>query len=271
MSTLHGWPHTFPPVAVFGEVADLTALPDFKPAKRGDLAAAERVVRIFLDRRPYLLDALLQARRCAAVVYADSSSGNRLPEAFAHAIASTHGLQPWRLNQTRSVVSCKDTAKDTNGDSNQPAQSVPHHRAHESAIDRFLARPCFEWSVPAPKVPPCCPVLLLDDVVTTGGSLSEMRRFIAREGGWPQAACALVSTPSRSYRDDGTELVPDARTKADLLKIWPEVGNYLAEHGVCAGRVDCLTQSEMRLLIREARKDSSRETSRVSLATATTP
>jgi hypothetical protein len=230
------WPNSFPPVAVFAHVSELTASPDFKPAKRGDFNAALRIVTGFADRFSWwpIDRAIAQARPdyLAAVLPAPGAQGaNQLPAAFAHILTQRTGIP---------VLDARKA----------PSQTSNKHRTHTNAWDRFRVRPAFAWPSPPPPPAGDHAVLMLDDVVTTGASFAELRAFLYGSGFWPVAAVALVSTPSRNYGDEGTRLVPTLDEYRRMFADKPEIAGILSRLGIAGGNPYALTEAEIRLVLR---------------------
>lgn len=239
-----GWSRDFPPVAVFGPVAELTAHADFHAAKRGDFEAACRVVEDFGDRFGWAaITALLGVRPVTVIAYAAPASGNQLPRALAEAIADRY---PKRFLLLELIQPARD--------SGAADAKAARHRAHEKAWDRFVRRPVFDLPASGPRLPYRAPTLLVDDVVTTGGSISELRRFVQTVAElWPIGAAALVSTPRRSPPGDGTRIVPTREERERFHRAVPGAANILADHGIYGGNTAHLTVSELRLLIAQAK------------------
>jgi hypothetical protein len=92
--------------------------------------------------------------------------------------------------------------------------------------------------------------LLLDDVATQGGTLSELRQWVLRSGG--AGVCAIASlcyTPSR-HMSDGRTIAPTLGTLGTLDRRFglDAVGGMLGEMGIYGGNPWCLTESEACLI-----------------------
>lgn len=223
------WTHDFPNAAHFVPTSRLTAHPAFKPAKRGSIAAARQVVHDLCapqigsvyHRLAYVIDST-RPHAIAGVLSHDIGS-NQLPTAFAEAIAATYGIPVLPIHKKPSA-----------------------RRTKTDAISRLLHRP--EFVLSETKFPRMTRVLMVDDIITTGGSISQLRQFLWAQNFWPVSAAAIAATPSRARREDGTRLAPRAATIHALVSRHPDIAHTLQAHGIYDGTLFCLTDAEAHAL-----------------------
>lgn len=219
------WTHDFPHAAHFVSTSRLTAHPDFKPAKRGSIAAAGQVVHDLcataIGSVYHRLSFLLDTTRPEAIagVLSEEIGSNQLPTAFANAISATYGIPVLPIHKKPSP-----------------------RRTKTDAITRLTHRP--EFVLSATKLPRMARVLMVDDIITTGGSISQLRQFLWANDLWPVAAAAIAATPSRIRHEDGTRLAPRTATIHALLERHPDIEATLAQLGVYDGALYCLTDAE---------------------------
>lgn len=221
----HPWPSKFPLVTSTRAVGELMRHPDFDAAKHnGDRAAADRVVSALID--PNAIAALARTHRGArlVVVGGASTDANQIPAAFADAVARISGL-PLDRGLLR-VNSPKHTGK--------------------SAIGRFIARAKFAGSLQ-----PGANYIALDDVMTQGGTISELRQFINRNGSRLVAIATLAHTKS-TVMSDGRQIAPTAETRARLVAQFDpkRLQHVLRQFDVYEGDILSLTESECLMLCR---------------------
>jgi len=219
------WPSKFPPVASTRSVGELMRHPDFDAAKHGgDRAAAERLVADLLD--PDSVAALVRAHRNArlVVVGGATSDANQIPAAYADAITKLSALP-----LDRSVLRINS----------------PKHTG-KSAVGRFIARAQFAGALRAGAN-----YIALDDVMTQGGTISELRQFITRNGSRLVAVATLAYTKS-SVMSNGLQIAPTAETRARLIAQFnpKQLGALLKSYGVYDGDILSLTESESLMLCR---------------------
>ncbi len=158
------WPPDFPKLFAHTTVSNITGHPDFKAAKAGDSAAAKRLVDALV--KPERLKALAERYPNAIVVPVaelEPTGKNQIPWALGSALAKA-GLPMSDKIVSRSTVS----------------------RRLMSAVDRLLGRKVFDGEVVRGK-----DYILVDDVVTQGGTLDELRTHIVNNGGNVVAVTSL--------------------------------------------------------------------------------
>lgn len=198
--------------------------PDFSAAKHGgDRAAADRLVASLID--PEAIAQFTQNYRGARLVVVGGSreDANQIPAAYAEAMERISGLPLDRgLLRTNS----------------------PKHTG-KSALGRFLARARFGGGLR-----PGANYIALDDVMTQGGTISELRQFINQSGSHLVAVATLAHTRS-SVMSNGLQIAPTLATRRNLHeRFGKKLGELLKTFDVYEGNVHALTESECLLLCR---------------------
>ncbi|QFY88603.1 hypothetical protein D5125_03405 [Magnetovirga frankeli] len=220
------WPEDFPPAVVNTTNTKVTTHPDFKKAKAGDLDAARRLVRDLV--KPERIKALAQKFPDAIVVpvvEVESSGTNAIPLALAE-LLSDAGLKIDRnIKQTSSGK-----------------------RKNLNAAQRLLERKRF-----AGKVVKGGKYILVDDVLTQGGTAHELRHHLANSGG------DAVAVLSLSFSAGSNIIAVKPGTLAALRDQFnvSELENVLYQYNI-AGKIEALTESEARALLRYGSIDSLR-------------
>jgi hypothetical protein len=221
----HSWPTNFPKVSSTRTVGELMKHPDFDRAKHcGDRAAADRLVADLID--PEAISRFAQSHRNARLVVVGGAptDSNQIPAAFAEAFEKASGLPLDRgLLRTNS----------------------PKHTG-KNALGRFRARAMF-----AGGLRPGANYVGLDDVMTQGGTISELRQFINRSGSRMVAVATLAHTRS-SVMSDGLQIAPTLEVRQKLKESFDlkQLGGLLKKFDIYGGDVFSLTESECRLLCR---------------------
>lgn len=201
--------------------ARLRAHPDYRAAKAGDLAAAQRLVEQLAD--PATIEQVARAypgARFVAVTSPGKADGNAIPLALAARYArATGGAVDGEIVQVRKVG-----------------------HTGSSAHYRFATRAEFDGPVEAGAS-----YVLVDDVLTMGGTLAELASHIAANGGQVKAAVVLASE-SRAGR-----LAP---TAAETERLRTVHGELLDELGLDAR---ALTGDEARYLLGFRSTDAARD------------
>ncbi|AHF94962.1 hypothetical protein OPIT5_00060 (plasmid) [Opitutaceae bacterium TAV5] len=197
--------------------------PDFRAAKYdGDIEAARRLVKTFIDVAA--LDMLARRHNESRLIVVGGAVTNRIPDAFAEAVSETTGF---RLD--RGVLK----------------QHSPKHTG-KTAMRRFLSRATF-----AGRITGGANYIALDDVMTQGGTVSELRQFLQRQGSRVVAVATLSFTPSK-VMSDGIHIAPTPESRRILMERLPPepLSALLAECGIYGGNLFAMTESEIRLLLR---------------------
>jgi adenine/guanine phosphoribosyltransferase-like PRPP-binding protein len=198
----------FPDVIIQTNMTKLQAHPAYRAAKEGDMVAAFRVVESV--RKPSKLR--WEADEIVAVAQFDRDKKNALPIAYAILLGREIGVPVNRTVIQENIVS--------------------HTGAN--APTRILGQPIFDGSIPPGKR-----ILIVDDVVTFGATLANLRGFIESRG----STVVGASTLSASY--GGTKLALPEHVKETLFGRFPSVTGLANELGF---EPDCFTNREARFL-----------------------
>ncbi len=224
------WPPGFPDVVVqqsSGSSVRLKEQPGYEAAKRQyDVAAAFAVVEAMVDPRSIAVLRAIVAGRPAVIVpvEAEENGRNALPIAYADAISHALGL-PLGMG----IVQINRTFR-TGADS-----------AH-----RLLARASFDGEVQRGQH-----YVIVDDVVTQGGTLADLRSYIEGRGGKVIAASALAGSSGSHV----LALRPDT-----LAALRERFGGVESEYqGAFGHGYDGLTDSEARAILRFGMVDAFRD------------
>jgi hypothetical protein len=222
------WPANFPNVRVMTNGGKLTGHPDFKAAKRGDAEAGARLVMALAGRLK--LRALAQAHPNAIVlpvIASERTGNNAIPGAFAERIAYVTGLR---------------TAFDV-------VQVSRVGRTGSPLWHRMAFRPQYAGPIEAGAE-----YLLVDDMVTGGGSLAELRRYVEGQGGKVvgMATLAAAQYSTNIALSEETRLALEARMGVDLLR------EFLQTENLYGGEQRALTESEARALLAAGSLDAAR-------------
>jgi predicted amidophosphoribosyltransferase len=241
MSGLSGWDGNFPKVMHFVDPKNCCAKPwrllqnhpDYDAAKNHeDRAAALRLVQDLLStpenkaQMKFLKDTYPGA--VIASVHAIEAAGkNRIPQMLAEYIAKKTGLD----------------AGDTIVQTNQV------FRTASDAWYRFAFRPEFDGPVKKGGT-----YILVDDVFAFGGSFSELRRHIERNGG------KVVQTAAMALGGHGDEIALSPAMRARLLDTCGEkpLSSFLKEFNLYDGNYRSLTQPEAYVLVKTPSLDEAR-------------
>ena len=212
-----GWDASFPDVAVAHPLAFLNNHPDYAAAKAGDSTAALRVARDAIT--PEFVDQVRQAippgskPTIVPVLAREGAGDNRVPLAAAEVLAQRLGLET----------------------STKPLQAEKIGRTSASAMERVARQPTFQGEV-APG-----DYILLDDTLTQGGTLAQLKTHIEDNGGRVVLATALTGKNySRKLSLDSSTLA-EVRGKYGSIEPWfRETFGYGFEG---------LTQSEARTIL----------------------
>ena len=233
------WPENFPKVILQTTLASIKQKwPELhQRAKAGSDGAAIALVRNILGeervgKRPNpkwgKLRALAAAhpRAIVAYVHAEEATGrNKIPAAYAHVISMITGLRV----------------------ANRIVQTVRANHTGANAVDRMMRRAAFDGPVVRGGE-----YILVDDHVTQGGTLNELRKHIQSKGG----KIVAVSTLTASQFSDTISISADA-VKALYEKFGNDLDEELQKAGIANGVAE-LTQSQAREL-RKLRADTLRD------------
>ena len=224
------WPVGFPDVVV-QQAPDspvrLKDQPGYERARRGgDIFAALEVVRALLDPRRlgHLQSSFDGAKPILVAVQAEEAGRNALPTAYAFELGRLLGPQA-----EREIVQINRT-----------------YRIGADSIHRLTSRGYFDGFVLAGQA-----YVIVDDVVTQGGTLADLRSYIERQGGKVLAATTLIGSTG-SHRL--------ALRQETLAALREGFGTAEAEYeGAFGHGYEGLTESEARAIIRLGVADAVRD------------
>ncbi|MFM4777044.1 LPD38 domain-containing protein [Aeromonas veronii] len=228
------WKAGFPEVILHGRLGDATSHPDYEAAKGGDDAAARRLVRDVLSPDSVRqLKAVIGNREAIALgVHAEEVvSRNAIPQAMADVLGKVLGIEV-----SVDIV-----------------QSAKVGRTSQDGFGRLANQPRFDGTVRTDK-----PYLIMDDTLTQGGTLANLKGYIEKRGGEVLAATALTGKQySAKIAIDSSTLkqLRDHYDGTDLEAWWQNRFGY---------GFDSLTESEGRYLLRA--KDADKIRGRVTAA-----
>lgn len=212
-----GWSADFPDTVLAHPLSFLNNHPDYAAAKAGDDAAALRVARDAVT--PEFVEQVRaiipegSSPHIVPVLAREGAGDNRIPLMAAEVLAQRLGLET-----------------DTNV---MQAQKVG--RTQSNALERIANQPTFDGGVVAAEY------LLLDDTLTQGGTLAQLKTHIEDNGGQVLAALALTGKNySRKLAIDPDTLAQVRGKYSDIEPWWRETFGYGFEG---------LTQSEARTLL----------------------
>ncbi|HCM1854066.1 TPA: PLxRFG domain-containing protein [Salmonella enterica subsp. arizonae serovar 56:z4,z23:-] len=223
------WDDDFPDTVLHGRLGDATAHKDYEAAKGGDDAAARRLVADVMTRQSVdKLRQLLNGRKAilAAVHAEEAVSRNAIPQAMADVLGKVLDLEvdPYLL------------------------QAAKVGRTAQDGFGRLTNQPAFEGPVRTDL-----PYILLDDTLTQGGTLANLKGYIENHGGKVIGTSALTGKRYSAKIALAAETLDKLRNHfegTDLENWWNE------QHGY---GFDRLTESEANYLIRAADADKIRD------------
>ncbi|MDR1893875.1 MAG: hypothetical protein LBQ61_04180, partial [Spirochaetales bacterium] len=226
------WPENFPNVTQMSTVAKMKAHGDYAAAKAGDRDAAARLVLDIMGGKGQQekLKALGEKHPDAIVVgvHAEERSGrNAIPRVLSEYIAKATGLEV-------------DT---------DIVQSVKAGHTGSDAWRRMANRAQFDGEVQQGRK-----YILVDDVVTGGGTFGELRRYIEMNGG------EVVDMVSMGAAQFSTNIALSEKTRLDLESRYGVelLQQFLQEEGLYGGEYRALTESEARTLLAAGSLDAAR-------------
>jgi len=210
---------TFPNVMTHRRVDTIKQHPDYQAAKNGDDEAAYRLVKGLVDvnKLRELKESFPNSIIAPIHAIDDGSNLNKIPIAYAEIIGRITGFEV-----------------DTN-----IIQSNDVGRTHKNAIERLVSRAQFEGEVERGRN-----YIIVDDVVTQGGTLSEFRSYIESNGGKVVAASTL------GYTQYSTVLAIRKDTVQEIERRFGrnETESFLKECKI-AGRIEQLTNAEGKYML----------------------
>ena len=216
-------PKGFTRVTQLTTIAKMKSHADYKAAKAGDAKAAARLVRDMMagEAQQDKIKALAEKHPGAvlAAVHAEERAGkNKIPQAIADYISEATGLEV----DTGIVQSRK----------------VGH--AGQDAWHRLAFRAKFDG-----EVKPGREYILVDDVVTGGGTFGELRRYVESNGG---KAVDMLCAGAAQF---STNIALSEKTRLDIENKFgvESLQKFLLEEGLYGGNHQSLTESEARLIL----------------------
>lgn len=223
------WDEGFPDTILHGRLGDATAHPDYVAAKGGDDAAARRLVADVMSKESVdEIRKLLGGRKAllAAVHAEEAVSRNAIPQAMADVLGRV-------LDQevATGIV-----------------QAAKVGRTAQDGYGRLTNQPAFEGPVRTDL-----PYLILDDTLTQGGTLANLKGYIEDHGGKVIGSSALTGKRYSAKLALAAETLGKLRDTfegTDLENWWQQ------QHGY---GFDRLTESEANYLLRAADADKIRD------------
>lgn len=179
--TKFNWEQNFPPIFTHTSVSFLKQCMEFNKAKFGNMESAKKVVDqcIKLDKINELKQKYPDAILLPVI------SRNKLPHAFAEKI---------KMEICTTVHICSSVK-----------------RKFLSGMERLVHRPVYKGIINTGKK-----YIIVDDIVSQGGTIAELRKFIINQGGIVCAITALTHSIS------GGVIAPDDENIIDLCEKYPE-------------------------------------------------
>jgi orotate phosphoribosyltransferase len=226
------WPKDFPRVTTLVNYNMMKRHPDYGAAKSGDNESAVRLISVFMGKENDKIFIELAKKYPNAIllgIHAEEETGkNKIPQVLADYISRVTGLE-------------------TDGKILQ-SNIVSHTGAGQNV--RLFNRPEFDGEVQKGR-----DYILIDDMVTMGGTFGELRHYIESRGG------NVVNMISMSTQHENNKTIaPTDKTMLDLEKTFGiKLGNgnydmsrlndFLKESEMYGGNYEALTESEARALI----------------------
>lgn len=223
------WQEGFPEVILHGRLGDATSHPDYEAAKGGDDAAARRLVREVLspDAIRQLKEVIGNRSAIALGVHAEEAvNRNAIPRAMADLLAKVLGL---------------DVDLDI-------VQAAKVGRTAQDGFGRLANQPSFDGPVQIDK-----PYLIMDDTLTQGGTLANLKGYIENRGGEVLAATALTG---KQY---SAKIAIDSSTLEQLREQYDGTGLEAWWQNRFGYGFDSLTESEGRYILRAQDADKVRD------------
>ncbi|MBZ6065295.1 hypothetical protein LA374_03585 [Aeromonas schubertii] len=223
------WQPGFPEVILHGRLSDATAHPDYEAAKSGDDAAALRLISEVLSKEAIgRIKALIGDRDAIALgVHAEEATGrNAIPQAMADVLAKVLGIEV-----SVDIVQAEKVG-----------------RTAQDGFGRLANQPSFDGPVRTDK-----PYLIMDDTLTQGGTLANLKGHIEHRGGEVLAATALTG---KQY---SAKIATDSSTLEKLREQYDGTGLEAWWQNRFGYGFDSLTESEARYLLRAKDADKIRD------------
>ena len=210
------WPKDFPKVTVHTTIPKLRNHPDYAAAKAGDRRSAARVVADLVKTERIIQLGKAHPNAIVVPVHAEEASGrNAIPEAYAERIGRITGLEV-----DSGIV-----------------QSARAYHTDKGARHRLISQAEFDGPVKAVR-----DYIIVDDVITMGGTINALRNHIIRNGG------KVAGVTTLTFSRGGNILSLQPGTLAQLrARFGSQLDTLLYEAGI-ATSADALTEAEGRYL-----------------------
>ena len=220
--------NNFPDVFIHNKLGSATTHPEYDAAKGGDEEAAIKLVADLIDTNKLkeIKRLVGDADAITLAVHAEETiSRNKIPQAMADYIGQALGLEI-DINVVQSSFAGR-TGKDGFG--------------------RLAAQPAFDGEIKKGET-----YIIMDDTVTQGGTLANLRGYVESKGGDVAAATALTGkqySAKLALSDETLSNIREQYSESGLEKWWGEQFGYGFEK---------LTESEARYLLRAKDADKIR-------------
>ncbi|MDR3243373.1 MAG: phosphoribosyltransferase [Elusimicrobiota bacterium] len=228
-----GWNENFPNVLSFSSIVYMKKHPLYTLAKKGSNEAALNLVCDIMQgkdqqEKMYRIKYRYSNAIIVPIRAIEKEGLNKIPFMLAKHISESVGLE-----FDSDII-----------------QSEKVGRTGENAWHRLAFRPIFEGKVKAGRE-----YILIDDVVTGGGTLNELRNYIESNGGKVvfMAAMGCAQFSSKIALCQATLL----QLETQYNKI--ELSNFLKEEHLYGGNYKALTESEARTILGARTIDEARK------------
>jgi len=223
------------------DVVQLTSMkkmlghPDYAAGKNGDTDAAYRLIRDTIVKKEHerKIQSLKERYPNAILVavHAEERQGiNKIPQVLANFISVKTGLK-------------------INGGEDAIVQSVQVCRSYTDALYRLALRPKFTGRVENGDY------IIVDDVITAGGTLQELRCYIESNGGNVAKMVVLAAAQFSTNINLSAKTEKQLLEKYDIMKL----GSFLREVDIYDGEAGYITEAEGREILRFKNLDSGRD------------
>jgi len=219
-------------VSSLSSITQMKCDPDYAAAKSGDSRAAYRFVRSALNAEEHRQKIKEIAKKypdavIVGVLAEEAAGKNKIPAALIQRISELTGLE-----YDHSIYQINKVGRTGSG-----------------AAYRLANRPKFIGAVqPGRKY------ILTDDVITCGGTLSELRNYIESHGG------EVVHIVTGAAAKNSTNFTLSDKTRIALENKYGIIGlnNFVRECGLYGGKIEYLTESEGDFLLHFKSLDTAR-------------
>jgi len=228
-------PAEYPRVVQLSTISKLKAHHDYIAAKSGDIDAAYRLVRD-------LLSGTEQLQKIEEI-------GIQHPGAIFVAVHAVEALGKNKIPQVCAKYIGAITGNPVNDGNSAIVQRIKVERTGTNAIYRLAFRPKFTGTVIKSHE-----YILVDDVITGGGTLSELRYFIESNGG---KVVHMVTLGAAKF---SINMIMSNNTRLELENRYGIIPlqDFLKENDIYGGNRRYLTESEGRTILRTGGLDTAR-------------